>query len=765
MRYVINILLVFFFQGLLAQELDIIYDELGNIVEKRKLVEANLGEDIYAPGLTTIVLDASASIPQNGSLTYEWSFPPNMIFMDEYKFNDSDTPVKYENLTDEKPSLKTLTTRNKFIEVDLPNLPGQAYQVSLRVQNHIGMEDQDDIVITIKDPVEIKDANVFTDSLLIKMDTGNKILVNESVENREALIETVIFDDLITIQAINKDRLNSMEVDIVNTYIYELLKNRGLKEVLNPNRYIPKEIKVNKLFSRTRYEQDSIQTTYLDTVSSGEDLSSYRTAPIDTLLKDFKVNDTTTKSKAYYVYRGYKSSVSIDTLIYTEVVDTILEYKFDCEDYDCVAENAYLEQAGSILSWGLNNYNELEFHYFKLNEIYSAEPQARWIVEPIIFNPVADTLIRYPQSISFDSTGSPIVVIGNNQDIVYLNKNSNPISVVNNYSEGYNIEYPSDICTGRLGELYITDKERNFVFWLYEGVISTIYSTPRYEDGSIISGEPTSPTSIRLNSSEDIFVLFEGDGSVRKFDRKGQQTIVLQPGIIERPSDIAISNDDTLFVASKIDGLVYKVKNDTEVVIIAGNKQGIKSAIDGVLASESYLGEPVSIDFDISNRLYIADNAFGSIRVVTTDGIINSLTDSDNKVFNISKMRINNHGQTTLYTTHLLEHKLNRIKYQIYSPDSRFSFIYYPNFTIKKDGIYGLEKPIKNAVESVLDGIIPKEKKSLVNRISESSRKVSSYFKSHPFIFAILLIALNQGISIAVDDGGPIDLPPDFPPI
>ena len=76
-----------------------------------------------------------------------------------------------------------------------------------------------------------------------------------------------------------------------------------------------------------------------------------------------------------------------------------------------------------------------------------------------------------------------------------------------------------------------------------------------------------------------------------------------------------------------------------------------------------------------------------------------------------------------------------------------------------------MEKPIKNAVESVLDGIIPKEKKSLVNRISESSRKVSSYFKSHPFIFAILLIALNQGISIAVDDGGPIDLPPDFPPI
>ena len=100
--------------------------------------------------MTTIVLDASASTPQNGSLTYEWSFPPNMIYIDEYKFNDSDTPVKYENLADERPSLKMLTTRNKFIEVDLPNLPGQAYEVSLRVQNHVGMDDQDNIVITIQ---------------------------------------------------------------------------------------------------------------------------------------------------------------------------------------------------------------------------------------------------------------------------------------------------------------------------------------------------------------------------------------------------------------------------------------------------------------------------------------------------------------------------------------------------------------------------------------------------------------------------------------
>ena len=112
-----------------------------------------------------------------------------------------------------------------------------------------------------------------------------------------------------------------------------------------------------------------------------------------------------------------------------------------------------------------------------------------------------------------------------------------------------------------------------------------------------------------------------------------------------------------------------------------------------------------------------------------------------------------------------MEHRINRIEYQIFAKGSRFSYVHYPLFTIKNDGIYGLEKSIKSAVESVLDGIIPRERKSIAKRITESRQKISSYFRSHPFIFAILLIALNQGFSMVVDDGGPIDLPPDFPPI
>ena len=144
-----------------------------------------------------------------------------------------------------------------------------------------------------------------------------------------------------------------MQVNLINKSLYTLLKGRGIKNILDPNRVIPKKISINKPYSLTRIENDTIAIAYLDTVSSGEDLSKFSSDPIDTVFKAFTLNDSAT-TKAYYVYRLYKNEFKTDTLTYTEIIDTTLNYNFDCRDYDCAAENAYLERAGQVLSWGIN---------------------------------------------------------------------------------------------------------------------------------------------------------------------------------------------------------------------------------------------------------------------------------------------------------------------------------------------------------------------------------------------------------------------------
>ena len=182
------------------------------------------------------------------------------------------------------------------------------------------------------------------------------------------------------------------------------------------------------------------------------------------------------------------------------------------------------------------------------------------------------------------------------------------------------------------------------------------------------------------------------------------------------------------------------------------------------MATASYLGAPVSIDFDISNRLYIADNLFGSIRVVDPEGIIYTLNEKDNRVFDINQLRVNNHGLTTIYLIHSLKHKMTRLHFQSYAPKSSMAYIEYPYFTLEQKGIYGLEDSIKKAVEDVLQGAVPKEKKSIFAVLSETSQEFSMYLKNHPILFGLLLILLNQGIS-GVLSGAPLDIPPDFPPL
>ncbi|MFL3006691.1 MAG: hypothetical protein ACJZ10_01690 [Candidatus Neomarinimicrobiota bacterium] len=747
-----------FFSFLFCQE--VIYSE--NLSPKKITpgsVLADLGDDITASSLTTVILDGSRSQPQNGSLTYEWLFPPNMIGSDDYNFSDNDTPVFYDKDQKGNQSVRSLTTRDKFIEFDVPNLPGQAYEVVLRVQNHVGTTHRDTLIITIEQPLSMESTDTFSG---LDINSEDTLAIDESTNLREPLVATLIHRNLITIQPIHKKDLNSMQVNLINKNIYAFLKERGMKHVLDPNRIIPKKISVNKPYSFTRIENDTIAIAYLDTVSSGEDLSRFSVDPVDTVFKAFTTNDSSTTKKTYYVFREYKDEFTTDTLTYTEIVDTTLSYNFNCENYDCAAENAYLERANRVLSWGINQYDQLEFHYFTLNDIYSSQPVNEWIAHPVKFSPAADSLLRYPEHISFDSTGSAILVSGNKQDIFNVGKNVNPSSMIKNLPEGNSIEHPSGVCVGRLGELYITDQSNHSVFWVFEGVASAIYSAPRYKNGDLISGEPTIPTSIRLNSLEEIIVLFLGDGSVRKFDRKGVQSVLLQSGVIKNPSDIALNDEDDLFVVSALDKKVYKVVNDDEVIVIAGNDNISAVALDGIMATESSLGAPVSIDFDISNRLYIADNLFGSIRVVTPDGIIGTLTDKGNRIFDIGQLRVNNHKLTTLYTTHSLQHKITRVRFQNIAPKSKLAFVEYPYYTLEKEGVYGLEHSVKLAVENVLMGVVPKEKTSLFSKVSSGGSRMSTYIKKRPIIFGLLLILLNQGISDLLTEEVQ-DLPPDNP--
>jgi len=748
---------------------ELLYDEAGSQRIKSNKVEAKLGNDIQGPANTTVILDASSSKPNNGTLTYEWNFSPNLLFQDDYNYDESDSVIPYSDAdlnemeSSGRTSIKKIITRNKFIELDIPDATaGSEYEVILRVQNQRGSFDHDSLLITVETSIDDQFESEFSD-LSLNEEESSFSVYEETEEYREPLTETIINTDHLTIQPINRSRLNSMEVDIINSYIYDFLNARGLKNILNPNRTIPKLMEINKLYERSSTQPDTVLMIYMDTLSINEDLSTYQSPPVDTVFSINEVNDSVSVTDTSFIFRRYETITSIDTLYYTEVVDTTLSYNFDCNDFDCAAENAFLEQAGQVLTWGINDYSQFELHYFELKDIYENDPISFWEASKVSFSPYADSTLRYPSSLAIDNDGSLIIVSGNRQKVKKLGFELLPKDILSENIYDEYLVYPAGICAGYLGEVYVTDKNNHSVHKIYEGKLNTIYKAPVDDSGMVINSEPSFPTSIRMDPEGNLVVLFTGDGSVHQFDPKGIRSVLLEPGKIIEPTDIALTSDGGLFVTSIYHRRVFQVAMDGSVIPVAGTESSVANSMDGVLALESYLGSPVSIDFDALNRLYIADNVFGSIRIVTSDGIISTITDKDNRVTDIAQLRINNQGLTTLYTTHTLDHEITRIRYSTLSSSSQFEYIQYPHYIIEKEGIYGLEKPIQKALEHALLGVVPKEKKSIFQKISDSNRRLSAYLKSHPILFGLLLLLVNQGLSAAFSDGGSLELPPDFP--
>ena len=62
-----------------------------------------------------------------------------------------------------------MTTRDKFLEFDVPNLPGQAYEVVLRVQNHVGTTHRDTIIITVEQPLDMNAPSSFQGWKLVQV--------------------------------------------------------------------------------------------------------------------------------------------------------------------------------------------------------------------------------------------------------------------------------------------------------------------------------------------------------------------------------------------------------------------------------------------------------------------------------------------------------------------------------------------------------------------------------------------------------------------
>ena len=845
----------------------------------KKIIEAILGSDVEAPSLTSIILDASKSRPNNGSLTYEFSFPENFIFSDDYEYDKSETVVTYtaeevkEPVIRGKKSIKKIITRNQYIEIDLPEIVTQKeFIVVLEIQNHVGMKDIDSLSIVVTPPMNpiSNDLGSFDDdeSLLTLQNTGD--------EERVELTETAINESYLTIQPINTRHLKPMEVEIISSLLYNDILAKGNTKVLNPNRQIPREIKLNKLYEKHKIVKDTIITIIepenlvsstkksfgrrikdlfkidiaspdsldlaqdqsletpvrADSTVSNQDSTSL-IAEIDKdqenrLLKLFKslfkgngstsridssgnidslslaeVNLTEEKSvlpkepkkialketaiesiklDTIPLAIVYDSTFTIDTLVYNEVVDTTFYYNFDCKTDSCAAENAILESVGRVLTWGLNENSELELRYFTVADYFNKDGEYDWVVSKVPMDPETAAQVKYPSTLATSLDGTLYVGVGNTQDVMALRKNQDSEVIISDLVLEDELSNPSGLVIGTNDEIYFSDKNNNRVVVKSGSSYRTLLSLKNNNNNG--ESEPSyHPSTIRIGPNGALFALYEKDCSVYKLSKREIVTI-LNPNVVVGLVDLALNNLGEVFVLSSERKKVYKVMSPDAVSVIAGIDRASKgkkiyrraksggglqfsgrpqnpALMNDFSATKIPFGYPVSLDFDVNNNLYVADDEYGTIRKIDSEGMITTVVGPSEDLKGVSQLRVNQVGNLEIFITQPFKHEIRTIHEEEVSSWVKEIKINHPKYIIRNEGVYGLEPILSESVSTALGKNLPPVKKTIRQRIGSRNKKVTQFVSKNPMFCGLLLLLINQGVAAGLEN--PPELPPDFP--
>ena len=193
---------------------------------------ADAGPDIKAQSTNTIQLDASRSFINDGSkLKFEWIFAPGLVYNNENEFASELLVKPHDSMY-----LKSIQTYKQLLDVTIAdNDLGTKLEVILKVQDRIGFEDTDTLIIEYFDSSVL--ADTLTDSVQLSMDLFD---LEVSVLDSERFSQS---SSGILIQGLVQDEITPTDVQIVNSIIADQIQAVGFDYEL----YLNKDLRADDL--------------------------------------------------------------------------------------------------------------------------------------------------------------------------------------------------------------------------------------------------------------------------------------------------------------------------------------------------------------------------------------------------------------------------------------------------------------------------------------------------------------------------------------
>lgn len=177
-----------------------------------------------------------------------------------------------------------------------------------------------------------------------------------------------------------------------------------------------------------------------------------------------------------------------------------------------------------------------------------------------------------------------------------------------------------------------------------DGTVSTFAGSPTgrtgSNDGTDTSATFKDPLGLAADANGNIYVADAANNKIRKITPAGVVTTIAGTGTagagnasalsatFNTPLSIAIDAGNNLYVTEQNNYDVRKIAADGTVTTVAGTGQ--TGSADGAGTSAAF-NFPVGIVADLSGNLYVTDNGYGTIRIITSSGFVATLAGNGNQ--------------------------------------------------------------------------------------------------------------------------------------
>jgi hypothetical protein len=200
--------------------------------------------------------------------------------------------------------------------------------------------------------------------------------------------------------------------------------------------------------------------------------------------------------------------------------------------------------------------------------------------------------------------------------------------------------YPIAIATDSAANVYVADKVSNTIRKINpEGVVTTLAGTPGvagHADGVGKAATFSAPVGIATDSAGNIYVADSGNNVIRKITPDGTVTTIAgqagergesdgegKAARFSNPNAIATDGAGDLFVAEMARGTIRKITSAGMVTTLAG-KADESGHADGTGPNATFHG-PRGVAADKAGNVYVADYGNNTIRKITPTGVVTTL--------------------------------------------------------------------------------------------------------------------------------------------